>query len=374
MLAGDLDLRAAWKELDGYLPAAAAKVLIRLATAPVVRPKRELVDHLARYPEMANENVAGAVDELEARRLLTSAETGPISVLSLTSDWQRQLCEEYGWPDMNRRSLARRIGKLKPPRSWSLKDLGPVVASSQQYPSWIEAIHSAHQEVVVWTMSSAYPEVVQACQERASRGVSVRILLGAAAAVQELRGPEEAGRATRSLRLWLEAAKQNNSMEVRTVHHTIDLNGAGSTLIDGKIMRLTVYDYKREAGSQGSMIEVRAQDRAHAVNLISAYGGMLDVAWGRARQEIPAPFRSPRRLGKWIWARLQGGDLVRWTLSTVLLFCGVPILWHYFPSTRSAGALDTIYEVCKAAGGATLILAAQDILRWRNLRRAAKSR
>jgi hypothetical protein len=351
-----------------------AQTFVTLITAPMFRPQTELEDYLRRFPEIESAKVSESIEQLLGSQLLTSTEASPgIAVIAISPMWMDKLSEAIGVKPRDLQTMARLVKKALPNRTWSLDNLGDVSGNNSQYLTWIAAIRGAKHEVIIWTMSSAYPEVLKAVSECASRSVAVRILVGSRDAVGELRGPGQADRAVSATLAWQQLSQEYDAVQVRVAVESGDLAGCGSTLIDRQVFRFTVYDYQREAGSSGQMLSIVSHQRGHSMNLISAYESLFEDSWARSQpvRKGRLDWRGWLSVARW---RVQRGRSRLWLLGSAILFCAFPVAESKSPEFATHVWFSASSEMAKAAAAATLVLGAQAVLGARSERHRLRTR
>lgn len=357
-----------------YLTHDSAAAFSHLLLSPIARPKGELVHHLTRYADLREESLPDAIDRLVEASLIVQYRTSGMDFMQVNPDWSTIVSQGTATPVLElEQQLAVAKGKLVA-AGWSLSDLGAIAGNREQYLSWVESIRGAKIEIVIWTMSSAYPEVLRAVGEASARGVPVCVLLGSYHDVNLIRGPAEAARARQSAHAWAELAEIRDSLDIRTTTRENDLCGAGSTLIDRKLMRFTVYDFRRQTGSSGRMIEIHSNYSAHSVNLVAAYEALFAEAWPRSNPHVRHPWKSARRLRKWLGWHLLRGRSARWILLTLVCFAAAPVIGAIQPTWAEEPWFETVNEALKAGGAAALVLALQGAAASRAERKRLKQR
>jgi hypothetical protein len=298
--------------------AATGAALYRLIAYPVARPPRELAEFLARFHEVAPEGAAAIIEGLvsDGWLLETGDRNGSLRVLPdgpLLARLQGILNVPPDVLEIAVASSRERTGH------WQFRNLGEVKSSTSQFSTWVSAISSAEREVIVWVMASMYDTVAEQLQVAASRNsVSVRVLIGSRHDVSKHRTPAEGKRAEQAGHRWGEMARGVSNFEVRKTTTSVDLVGAGSTLIDGRIWRFTVYEDDRERGTDGQMIEVASIAKRSHVNLVALYEVAFEDAW---RRSVAIP------TGSWFRRLLQRTrNAMRWVTPLLLIGLGVGLI------------------------------------------------
>lgn len=337
-------------------------VVVRLACRPIARPRAELVYFLRRFPEIDNDALEGALDELQHAQIIES---------SIESHGRETLRIANGLPavlglDVSAAASVRRaiqLARREISAGWTFNDLGKVTGEYDHFSTWIDYIRSSRVEVLVWVMNSAYPAVKQALGEAAERGVQIRVLIGGPQAVGKLRGRSEALRAGEAAKDWANEARKHDCFSVRVVATAQDLYGAGSTLIDRQIFRTTVYDPVRQHGSDGIMFEIENTDFNHEVNLVTMYENAFSLAWSRAD---PAVFGSRARLlFPYIIFRASALLMVLLWLLISALLAALPVifsrLYGALSVVPSASWVDAEKNICYGLAAAALGLTCRKV-------------
>lgn len=313
--------------LDSRLPLASVSTsaIVRLIAYPVSRPMAEFKYYLQRFPEIPVAQIDAIVVELQAHGYLEwKALPRGIHYIQIASNIEHLL--GAAMPSaVDQTDLAAKIAAVRDARrnAWTVHNLGPLRDNESLFESWIDAINSSRRSIVIWVMSSAYPEILAAVAAAARRGLDISVLIGSPAFVGKLRGNDEGQRAFRSGLSWASALENYPNAEVRWATSLDDLSGAGSSLIDGQLLRYTIYDPLAEQGTSGSMLEVYSQQQRHNVNLMRIYSAVFDAAWARGALIRISGLRG------WLNRRLNAsvilarfGKAVYWLVAAALLFAG----------------------------------------------------
>jgi len=338
----------------------------------MVRPRLELEEYLQRYPEL--ESVSQSLDELlEAGLLTTIKDTGDNAAIGIAPNWMDLITESTTLKPRELQALVKKVLGFQSARLWTLENMGDISGNSEQYSTWVKAIREAKHEVIVWTMASAYPDVVKAVSACAARSVRVRVLIGERDAVAKVRGRQEGERALKAALAWRDLSRQYEDVEVRLAVSIQDLAGCGSSLIDRELLRFTVYDYRRESGSSGQMLSVTSRHGGHSINLISAYEALFEDSWSRSHPVKKSHLDVRGLLAVSLW-RIKRGRSKLWLLVSATLFVAFPVAEARMPDLAVSAWFSATNEMAKAGAAAALLLGVQAWVGSRSERHRFRSR
>jgi hypothetical protein len=286
----------------------AATLAVVLVTRAHARPEPELIDIMAQYPGLEDvATVRSALRELRAINWVT--ETNSYGhVLTHQAPKLRELIATR----IGDEQAADRLSQLRSSLEESIRIVGPM-NDEFVYSSYIELLRSAQSDIFLPMLAtSAQLSSVPIIRERAEAGVSVRALLGSPKVVSELRGGTMTKIAKRRIAEWSRNLAGLPNASVRVSHSVDDMRFASSMAIDGRLVRVDIYDPRRQRSLEGVMMEIESPAGLQ-LNLASHMLDVLDQAWDRARP-----------LGFWrtsVWWAGRG-----WKIWAGLLFFGVALL------------------------------------------------
>ena len=349
----------------------AADILGVLVVRPMVRPLPEMADYLRRFHGLQSNDTQKDLQELVTYGLLVvKRQERGVEHYGLASDW---LTKTANAAQLNVQELERlvrdAVDEIR--TTWSFADLGQVAGNPDQYATWLREIRAARSDVLVWIMSGAYPQLLEAIEQASQQNaVPVKVLLGAPSAVSSLRGPAEGKRAEESAQAWSKLTTKTSTVQVRQVTNVADLFGSGSSLIDRTFWRFTVYDSEFEHGSDGVMIELSSSSPRNNLNLIVSYETMFFDAW---RRGLPLP------MGGGQWAAFKSralrafrlGSGIAWVvLGALVIIAVVSLQAGGGPNKQPSGWVVALQELGKAAGVAAASLGTRELVAaWTRRRR-----
>lgn len=279
----------------------AATLAVVMATRQHARPERELLDIVLQYPGLENPATAeGALRELRGLGWVRTRETENSTLTLQVSDLRRRIGERLKDPQVAD-ALAALPANLDPA---AVRVVG-AMNDPQVYSSYLELLRSAQNEILLpMLVTSTRLSSVEILQERAKAGVRVRILVGAPSIVAAIRGEPMRSKAEQRIREWERNFSDLQSAEVRVSYAMEDMWLGSSMVIDGRILRLDVYDPDRQRSLQGIMLEL-ADPRGLSLNVVRTFVELFNQAWLRARpMTLPGRVRWRGRRTWKVWAGL----------------------------------------------------------------------
>jgi len=323
-----------------------AAIFTRLLTNPMDRPLTELSHFLRRFPEiaeMSSESQEAGLASLLARQLITRDQKSDGAEYLRVSN-RLQISNLLGIDDDN---LSLLIAKAQAKPSWDASIMMHA-GSSVPLTSWLEMLRGASDSIDLCIFASAYETVTPIVTRAAQSGVRVRVLVGDPNLVAQVRGGRERGPASEALATWQSLRKSAglsaSHFTVRSIRRHEDLRITGSSLIDKKILRFTIFDPENERGSEGKLLEVASQRPGAAVNLTRIYQTQFDTAWKRAR-----------RFGRDSISRRS--TVLAATLGLVLLpLANQQKFWTLLPGTIESILVGNASLINELVGATTLLL------------------
>jgi hypothetical protein len=290
----------------------AATLAVVLATRQHARPERELLDIVLQYPGLENLATAeAALRELRALGWVINRDTENALLTQQVPDLRRKIAERLADPPVADQLAALR-SNLDP---MAARVVGPMNDESV-YSSYLELLRSAQDDICLpMLVTSTRLASVEILQERAQAGVRVRILVGAPRIVASVRGETMRATAEKRIKEWTRNFSNLPTAEVRISHKLEDMWLGSSMAIDGKIVRLDVYDPERQRSLQGIMLEV-ADPRGLNLNVVRIFVDLFEQAWARARPTTWA--------GRMLWRWRQLWKVWVGLLFTAAAFLPIP--------------------------------------------------
>ena len=257
----------------------AATLAVVMATRQHARPERELLDIVLQYPGLENLAVAeAALRELRTLEWVVNRETENLALTLQVPDLRRRIGERVGDAQVSR-DLAALRANLDPAAA---RVVGPM-NDEYVYSTYLELLRSAQDEICLpMLVTSTRLVSVDILRERAQAGVRVKILVGAPHIVASIRGETMRATAEERIREWVRNFSGLPSAEVRVSYSIEDMWMASCMAIDGRIVRLDVYDPNKQRSLQGIMLEID-NPRGLSLNIVRLFVELFNQAWLRAR-------------------------------------------------------------------------------------------
>ena len=291
------ELDVAFKLRQKGVAASVATAAVVFATREHARPERELRDILRQYQGLEDPPaVDSALAGLKIRHWVAESESYGQVLLHQAPNLRTLLASFIGEPEAE-----EHLSKLRQEFESRVCVLGSM-NDEYVYASYLDLLSRAQREIIL-PMLATSPNLssVPIIQDRARKGVKVRILLGSPEVVAELRGGPMKHMASDAIQGWARHAKGIRNIQVRIAHRADDILTATCMVIDKTLLRFDIYDPHRERSLQGTMIEVTSLE-GFDLNLIHLFLNAFDLAWRRASPtgKIKRFFWRIRQHGYWI--------------------------------------------------------------------------
>ena len=261
----------------GLAPASAALSVV-MATREHSRPEAELADIVRQYQglELPDEALS-AIRDLKQRGWIEPYDTYGQTILRQATGLRGLLADFLG--DKNAKDTLKKIRSSVDP----VVRIRGSMNDEEVYLSYLELLKTAQSEICLPMLATTPKlESVPILQERARKGVKVKVLLAAPHLVATLRGETMRRAAVEAIRGWTIHSKDIPAFEVRVVQHLCDTYIATCMCIDGRLLRLDVYDPFKQRSLQGTLIEFECPQNLD-LNVVRLFRDRFDEAWNRAK-------------------------------------------------------------------------------------------
>jgi len=308
------ELTIIWALRDAGVAVPEATLAVIMITRGHARPEGELADIIRQYQNLEDRTVSEeAIAQLKAKGWLVVSKSYDQNLIHQAPDLKEKLAETLEDP-----SLPNQLSKLRSTLERNIRILGSM-NDQFVYGSYLDLLRTAQREICLPMLAtSPHLSSVPILQERARRGVHVRILLGAPEIVAKLRGQTFVAMARDSISGWAENARGIERMEVRVAHSFENMFIATSMSIDEHILRFDVYDPLRQRSLEGIMLEVESPVGLQ-FNLVSLFQIYFNDAWNQAEPV--------QRFGKVRWWLTRGWQWWAFILSTIIAFMLSASFW-----------------------------------------------
>lgn len=298
----------------GRLSLPAATLAVVMFTRGHARPESELINIIGQYPNLEDGHTAAqTIATLKDMNWLVVNEMFDQRLTQAAPDLQEQMSQKIGNPDLIEQLVLLRSHLTLAPH---IRALGPM--NEKVFGTFLDLLRSAQREVCLPMLVTApYHSTVDILQERARRGVHVRILLASPKVAVKLRGGTVEDRAHEAIAGWKKIAQGIPKIEIRIAHIPEDMYFATSWTLDGRLLRFDIYDPSRQRSLGGYMIEVESPPGLE-FNVVTLFQERFELAWNRA-QPIHAPGGIRWFLKRhWQWAAFIASALIAIALGTSL--------------------------------------------------------
>jgi len=284
----------------------ASTVAVVMAIREHARPLVELADILRQYQNLETPDaVDRGVNELQQLDWLQRTESYGLWLIHQAPNL-RDLLEKR----LVRPGLAKEMQEMRSYLQPGIRIVGPMNDIST-YQTYLDLLRSAQSEICLPMLATtANLSSVPIIQERAQKGVNVRIVLASPEVTAKLRGGTMVRTAEDSIHGWSQHSKGYSKMSIRISSSAEDMEIASCMLIDGQLLRFDIYDPYKQRSLEGVMIEVTSPPSLE-VNFIKIFRREFEHAWTNAR---------PTTVLGTIWWHL--GRLWQWYCFGLFLFLG----------------------------------------------------
>ena len=277
----ELDIVNALQKTGLTLPQATLTVV--MAVREHARPVPELVDIVRQYQNLETPQLAAqAIRELEKMNWLVESDSYGVRLLHIAPDLRDKIAARLNDPE-----LSRRLSEM---RSYLLPNMTIAGAMNDVsvYQTYLDIIRGAQEEICL-PMLATSPNLtsVPLLQERASKGVKVRILLGSPKLTGKLRGATMVGASNDAVHGWIRNAENHPKMHVRVSDSAEAMQIASCMLVDSRLLRFDVYDPWNQRSLEGIMVEIKSPPTLD-LNIIRIFRSHFELGWRDAK--FPSAF------------------------------------------------------------------------------------
>lgn len=265
-------ISAGLKDADAY-------AAIAMYTRAHSRPEEEIIDIMSLYAGLSGHNTAQkALAELRRKNWIIESSPHQSSKVHLVahSDFPKIVAEFLNDPKFEYEvQRARRGNAPKIEIIGQMND--PIV-----YQTFGPKINEATNEILL-PMINTTPNLaqVQELQNAARNGVKVKILLATPKLVGLIRGNAAKSIAKQKIDGWIKHAKGIDNFQVKITGRASDLWLASSALIDGRTVRLDIYDPISQRSTQGIMLEIISDSES---NIALVFKKLFNESWNGAHE------------------------------------------------------------------------------------------
>jgi hypothetical protein len=250
-----------------------------MATRQHARPERELLDIVLQYPGLEHRpNADAALRELRALGWVVNQDSESLTLTLQAPDLRARIGDRLHDTEVPDK-LATLRANLEPNAA---RVLGPM-SDGTVYSSYLDLLRGAQNEICLpMLVTSSRLASVDILRERAEAGVRIRILVGAPPVVASMRGETMRAIAADRIREWVRNLGDLQTVEIRISHRVEDMWLGSCMAIDGRVVRIDVYDPDQQRSLQGIMLEL-ANPQGLDLNLVRIFVELFRNAWDRAK-------------------------------------------------------------------------------------------
>jgi hypothetical protein len=229
----------------------ASTVAVVMATREHARPLRELTDILRQYQNLETpDSTDRGVNELRAMGWLLETESYGLWLTHQAPNLRDVVEARLAMPGLSKEMQEMR-SYLQP----GIQIVGPMNDTST-YQTYLQLLQGAQSEICL-PMLATTPNLssVPIIQERARKGVRVRILLGSPELTTKLRGATMVRAAEDSIHGWSRHRQGHPKIEIRISSSAEDMEIASCMLIDRRLLRFDVYDPSKQRSLEVSWLK-----------------------------------------------------------------------------------------------------------------------
>lgn len=253
------------------------------------RVENELIHIVGLYPGLEDPHLTEqAVHKLINVQWLVPSPSYGLNVIKVAPDLPARLAAYINNPGLvnNLAQLYMNTNTLP----HSIRLIGPT-ANQHSYGTFLDLLRHAQSEICLPMLVTApYQETVLILQQRAARGVRVRILLASPQVAVKLREEALASKSKEVIKKWREVAQDYSHMEIRISHRVEDMyHLATSWTLDRKLLRYDFYVPPTQRSLAGYLIEFdsRTEPELKGLNIVHLFQMRFDEAWKQARPTTP---------------------------------------------------------------------------------------
>lgn len=272
-----------------------ALVTIMMYTRGHARPEIETIDIVRQYSGLSAPGIAeSALANARRQNWLEEVSTGSVVLLSSPQDLPAMLASFLADPGFEHALKAQREQNQP-----TVTVLGGM-HSPEVYESFGPIIQSASDEILL-PMINTTPRLAQVkdLQAAARSGVEIRVLLATPRLAAKIRGNAIKAESADRIRAWQQNAKGIDTFRIRVTNRESDLRFASSACVDGRTVRIDIFNPSSQRSTQGVMVEARSDTNS---NLALVFQQIFNDAWRRAHAAGPLGY--PMSLLKKSWLPL----------------------------------------------------------------------
>jgi hypothetical protein len=252
-------------------------------------------------------------------------------------------------------SISAKLLSLRRAHEPSVYVVGPM-ADYKVYTTYLSLLEGS-QSVINMPMLATAPEALGSLDvitSRAQRGVVVRILLGSPKLISRVRGGVVGESSKKNIKHWKNIVKKSKRIKVRVSNVSKDMIIGTCMSIDGRVLRLDVYDFMKQRSKEGIMLEASATD-GRSLNIIEMFDIYFEQAWVRAR---PIDL-----IGSMLWYFSKNWHFI---LFFVFGISATAILYMFPLDMSKSGILNLVFGILTSASGSFLVTGIVDS--WEKIR------
>jgi hypothetical protein len=268
---------------DNHLSYQEAALAVIMLTRGLARSEKDLIDIVDVHPGLDNKQITQQViHKLQNTGWLITSTSYNRKIIKAAPDLEQKIADSIQDPSALQRlmqSSARAMQTLPP----NIKVLGQMRQESV-FGTFLDLLNNAHSEICLpMLLTPPYDSTVTILQERAHKGVHVRILLASPKVAKHIRGEVVGDKAQKIIKDWKNAAHGYAKMEIRITHRIEDMcHMATSWTLDRRLLRYDLYFPWQEGSLDGYMMEFDSRTGSE-LNIVSLFQACFDEAWNQAQ-------------------------------------------------------------------------------------------
>jgi hypothetical protein len=264
---------------ENGFPAIDAMCAVLVATRAYSRPIGDLIETFRHYPGLEDrDSLERALESLISRGWMVRDPDRGIIFVAQVPDLREKVATT-----IDDESISEELLKLRRLNDDYARLIGPL-RDKYAYLSYLDLLRTAQSHIYFAIVVTSPNDLgsIPILQDRARRGVRVKVLAATPHLAGEIRSAIMEPEMRQRLKAWQQVRKGIGTFRIRVTGRKSDLRLATSLAVDSRVLRLVAYDFERERSKEGLVVEFSSPGSA-TLNVISQFEEQFEAAWKRAR-------------------------------------------------------------------------------------------